>query len=320
MAGTRAADRFPMTGPMLTEQIDLYIQALASEKGFSAHTIRAYGHDLAEFAGYAAGAVGSPERKATRPLAIHEIDSLTVRGYLGRLHRKNEKITIARKLSALRSFFRHLVKHRLADEDPTAAILTPKHSRRIPAFLSVDDMFRLLDQAIDDTVLGLRNRALFETLYGSGIRVSELTGLNVFDVDFSSGCLRVSGKGNRERIVPVGAKALDRIQVYRDRLFNRTGIGMAVDGPLFLNKNKGRLSSRSVARILDALIRKCSLGVPISPHGIRHSFATHMLDAGADLRTVQELLGHKSLSTTQKYTHVSIDRLMAAYDRAHPRR
>ncbi len=309
-----------MTRPMLREQIDLFLQALASEKGYSAHTIRAYGHDLAEFAGYAAGGGASSGKKEQRSLAIDEIDNLTVRGYLGLLHRKNEKITIVRKLSALRSFFRHLLKYRLADEDPTAAILTPKHNRRMPSYLSVDDMFRLLDQATDDTMLGLRNRALFETLYGSGIRVSELTGLNVFDVDFSSGCLRVLGKGNRERVVPVGQKALDRIQTYRDRLLARTGIDMTVDGPLFLNKNEGRLTPRSVGRILEALIRKCSLAVPVSPHGIRHSFATHMLDAGADLRTVQELLGHKSLSTTQKYTHVSIDRLMEAYDRAHPRR
>ncbi len=304
----------------LTEQIDFFLQALASEKGYSVHTIRAYGHDLAEFAGYAARGAGFSGEEEKRSLTIDDIDNLTVRGYLGLLHRKNEKVTIARKLSVLRSFFRHLVRHRLTDEDPTAAILTPKHSRRMPSYLSVDDMFRLLDQTADDTVLGLRNRSLFETLYGSGIRVSELTGLNVFDVDFSSGCLRVSGKGGRERIVPVGEKALNRIQTYRDRLFARTGIGMAVDGPLYLNKNKGRLSSRSVARILEAMIRKCSLAVPISPHGIRHSFATHMLDAGADLRTIQELLGHKSLSTTQKYTHVSIDRLMAAYDSAHPRR
>ncbi|MEE4113414.1 MAG: tyrosine recombinase XerC [Desulfobacteraceae bacterium] len=309
-----------MTRTGLTEQIDFFLEVLASEKGYSVHTIRAYGHDLAEFAAYAARAAGLSAEGAKRSLTIDDIDNLTVRGYLGLLHRRNEKVTIARKLSVLRSFFRHLVRHRLTDQDPTAAILTPKHSRRMPSYLSVDDMFRLLDQTADDTVLGLRNRALFETLYGSGIRVSELTGLNVFDVDFSSGSLRVSGKGGRERIVPVGQKALDRIQAYRDRLFARTGIGMAVDGPLYLNKNKGRLSSRSVARILEAWIRKCSLAVPISPHGIRHSFATHMLDAGADLRTVQELLGHKSLSTTQKYTHVSIDRLMAAYDSAHPRR
>jgi integrase/recombinase XerC len=215
-------------------------------KGYSAHTIRAYGHDLAEFAGYAAGTAWERPQKAQRPLAIDEIDSLTVRGYLGRLHRKNEKITIARKLSALRSFFRHLVKHRLTDEDPTAAILTPKHSRRMPSYLSVDDMFRLLDQTTDDTVLGLRNRALFETLYGSGIRVSELTGLNVFDVDVFSGCLRVSGKGNRQRIVPVGEKALDRIQAYRDRLLgpdrHRHG---RLTARCFLNKNKGRLSNRA---------------------------------------------------------------------------
>jgi integrase/recombinase XerC len=309
-----------MTRIGLTEQIAYFLQVLAAEKGYSVHTIRAYGHDLAEFAAYAARTAGLSGEEAKRSLAIDDIDNLTVRGYLGLLHRKNEKVTIARKLSVLRSFFRYLVRHRLASEDPTAAILTPKHSRRMPSYLSVDDMFRLLDQTAEDTILGLRNRALFETLYGSGIRVSELTGLNVFDVDFSSGCLRVSGKGNRDRIVPVGDRALDRIQTYRDRLFARTGIGLAVNGPLFLNKNKGRLSSRSVARILEALIRKCSLAVPISPHGIRHSFATHMLDAGADLRTVQELLGHKSLSTTQKYTHVSIDRLMAAYDSAHPRR
>lgn len=309
-----------MNRPRLEEQIDLFLQALAAEKGYSDNTIRAYGHDLKEFTDYAAKAPGGADPKASRSITVDEIDSLTVRGYLGMLHRKNGKATIARKLSALRSLFRHLVRHRLTDEDPAATILTPKHIRRMPSYLSVDDMFRLLDRTTEDTLPGRRNRALFEVLYGSGIRVSELTGLNVFDVDFSSGCLRVAGKGGKERIVPVGEKALERIRAYRETLLEKTGIDMQADGPLFLNKNKGRLSTRSVARILEALVRKCSLAVPISPHGIRHSFATHMLDAGADLRTVQELLGHKSLSTTQKYTHVSIDRLMAAYDRAHPRR
>jgi integrase/recombinase XerC len=190
----------------------------------------------------------------------------------------------------------------------------------MPSYLSVDDMFRLLDRAVGNTLLDLRNRAIFETLYGSGVRVSELTGLNVGDVDAANGCLRVLGKGGRERVVPAGDRALQRIQVYRDRLFEHTGIGMQADGALFLNKNRGRLSARSVGRILEALVRQCGLAAPVSPHGIRHSFATHMLDAGADLRTVQELLGHRSLSTTQKYTHVSVDRLMAAYDKAHPRR
>ena len=309
-----------MTAPLLIDQIELFLQTLAAEKGYSAHTLRAYNHDLKEFAGYAAGGSAPKKEETPPPVAVEAIDPLTVRGYLAFLHRRNEKSTIARKLSALRSFFRHLVKQRLIEEDPTAAILTPKHSRPMPSYLSVDDMFRLLDQTQEDTVLGLRNRALFETLYGAGIRVSELTGLDVFDVDFGSGCLRVSGKGNRQRIVPVGQTALKRIRAYRDRLHARTGIGMETNGALFLNKNQGRLTARSVGRILEALIRRCSLAVPISPHGLRHSFATHMLDAGADLRTVQELLGHKSLSTTQKYTHVSIDRLMAVYDKAHPRR
>ena len=309
-----------MTAHRLINQIDRFLQVLAAEKGYSTNTIRAYAHDLKEFARYASEEGKTDTIEPLPSVTIDAIDNLTVRGYLGYLHRRNEKSTIARKISVLRSFFRFLVKQRLIEEDPSAAILTPKYSRRMPSYLSVDDMFRLLDKTTDDTVLGLRNRALFETLYGSGIRVSELTGLNVFDVDFSSGCLRVLGKGGRERIVPVGQKALQRIQAYRDRLFAQTDIGCENNGPLFLNKNKGRLTSRSVGRILEGLIQRCSLVVPISPHGIRHSFATHMLDAGANLRTVQELLGHKSLSTTQKYTHVSIDRLMAVYDNAHPRK
>lgn len=309
-----------MTTHRISDQIDRFLKALEVEKGYSAHTIRAYAHDLTEFARYASGEQTPGTAQAPPPVAIDAIDNLTVRGYLGDLYKRNEKSTIVRKLSALRSFFRYLVKQRLIEEDPSAAILTPKYSRRLPSYLSVDDMFRLLDQTIEDTVLGLRNRALFETLYGAGIRVSELTGLDVFDVDFSSGCLRVLGKGGRERIVPVGQKALQRIKAYRDRLFSESGIGYQTNGPLFLNKNKGRLTSRSVGRILKDLVQRCSLVVPISPHSLRHSFATHMLDAGADLRTVQELLGHKSLSTTQKYTHVSIDRLMAVYDNAHPRK
>ena len=309
-----------MTTDSISDLIDRFLQTLEAEKGYSAHTIRAYAHDLTEFVRYASGQDTPDGTQDPPPPSIDTLNTMTVRGYLGDLHRRNEKSTIVRKLSALRSFFRFLVRQRLIEEDPSAAILTPKYSRCLPSFLSVDDMFRLLDQTIEGTVLGLRNRALFETLYGAGIRVSELTGLNVFDVDFASGCLRVAGKGGRERIVPVGQRALQRIRAYRDRLDEKNGIGSNTDGPLFLNKNKGRLTSRSVGRILKTLVERCALVVPISPHGIRHSFATHMLDAGADLRTVQELLGHKSLSTTQKYTHVSIDRLMAVYDNAHPRK
>jgi integrase/recombinase XerC len=177
-------------------------------------------------------------------------------------------------------------------------------------------MFRLIDAMPADTILGLRNRAILETLYAGGVRVSELAGLDVADVDFRNGVIRVLGKGNKERIVPIGRKAAEALQAYRDALGDTAGDR----GALFLNKDLGRLTTRSMARIVDQFARACGLPVTVSPHALRHSFATHLLDAGADLRSVQELLGHRSLSTTQRYTHVSIDRLMAAYDKAHPRR
>jgi integrase/recombinase XerC len=181
-------------------------------------------------------------------------------------------------------------------------------------------MFRLLEAVKPIGVLGLRNRAILETLYSTGVRVSELAGLNVQDVDADNGLMRVAGKGGKQRLVPVGAKALAALEAYRQALMAETGIGMYANRPVFLNKNGGRLTTRSIARVVDKMARACALAMPVSPHAMRHSFATHMLDAGVDLRAVQELLGHSSLSTTQRYTHVSIDRLMATYDKAHPRR
>ncbi|MBT8332372.1 MAG: tyrosine-type recombinase/integrase, partial [Deltaproteobacteria bacterium] len=192
--------------------------------------------------------------------------------------------------------------------------------KTIPVYLSVDEMFRLLDSIQADTVLDLRNRAIFETLYSSGIRVSELTQMNLADVDFEGAVIRVLGKGNRQRIIPVGQKALTAIKAYRQLLQKKGGPGAASDGPLFLNRFNKRLTPRSIARILKQLVNAVGLLTPVSPHALRHTFATHMLDAGADLRAVQEMLGHKSLSTTQKYTHVSIDHLMETYDKAHPRK
>jgi integrase/recombinase XerC len=248
-----------------------------------------------------------------------------VREFLGALHKKNQKTTVARKLSAIRSFFRYLVKHGALRENPADSILTPKQNKTIPVYLPVDDMFRLLDSIKTDTLLGLRNRAIFETLYSSGVRVSEIAGMNVSDVDFGSGVIRVFGKGSKQRIVPVGRKAIETIRAYRERLITEKeihapNVRLDEDGPLFLNNNYGRLTARSIARILERTAIECGLSIPVSPHALRHSFATHLLDAGADLRVVQELLGHKSLSTTQKYTHVSIDRLMETYDKAHPRK
>jgi integrase/recombinase XerC len=299
----------------LKAQISIFVESLAAEKGYSTNTCRAYFRDLEEFATFVV-----EEGTAGEHPGADQVDGLMLRRYLGYLHKKNKKTTIARKLSAIRSFFKYLVKHAVILDNPADLILTPKQEKNIPAYLPVDDMFRLLDAITTDTLLGLRNRAIFETLYSSGIRVSELSGMNVSDVDFQKGVVRILGKGNRERIVPIGKKAVNAIHAYRKQLLQEKKLPPNDAGALFLNKNKGRLTARSIARILDKIVRECGMLTPVSPHALRHTFATHMLDAGADLRVVQELLGHKSLSTTQKYTHVSIDRLMETYDKAHPRK
>jgi len=306
--------------------ISEFIESLDSEKAYSANTCRAYRTDLKAFAEFAAK--NQPDRRAHQSadakglqFKIENVEPLIIRLYLGYLYKKNTKTTIGRKLSAIRSFFRYLVRAGIVTDNPAEQILSPKQEKHIPAYLTVDDVFRLLDSIPHNNLLGLRNCALFETLYSSGIRVSELAGLNEIDVDYRTGVIRVMGKGSKQRVVPIGEKALKTIQTYRTGLGKSTRQGQSASGgPLFLNKNRTRLSTRSIARIIDKLARQCGLTVPISPHTMRHSFATHMLDAGADLRVVQELLGHKSLSTTQKYTHVSMDRIMEVYDKAHPRK
>jgi integrase/recombinase XerC len=307
--------------------IGSFIEFLSLEKGYSKNTSRAYLHDLEEFASFFAqnrsltgGKSNYTDLYKENQVGVNEVSPLIIRGYLGFLHKKNKKITIARKLSSLRSFFRYLVKHGVITDNPADLILSPKQIKAIPVCLTVDDTFSLLNFIKTDTLAGLRNCAIFESLYSSGIRVSELAGLNLTDVDFTSCVIRVFGKGNKERIVPIGKKALNAIKAYRDSLCLEAGTQTDEKGPLFLNKSNGRLTARSIARILAGIAKECGLLMPVSPHALRHSFATHMLDAGADLRVVQELLGHKNLSTTQKYTHVSIDRLMETYDKAHPRR
>ena len=311
-----------MAMPPVKNLISDFIESLAVEKGYSENTCRGYGVDLEGFTEYLAQNPPGGYRRSQSgdPVEIDGIHAITIRGYLGWLHKKNKKTTIARKLSAVRSFFKFLVKRGVIDDSPADSILTPKQDKTIPEYLPVDEMFRLLDSIQTGSILDLRNRAIFETLYSCGIRVAELVGMDVRNVDFSGGVIRVLGKGRKERIVPIGQKALAAIKIYREQAKKVWGISADHNGPLFLNKNKGRLSARSVARILDNLVKACGLLKPVSPHTMRHTFATHMLDAGADLRIVQELLGHKSLSTTQKYTHVSIDRLMETYDRAHPRK
>jgi integrase/recombinase XerC len=311
-----------MDRPSVKNLVSTFIETLAVEKGYSENTCRGYRNDLEGFMEYLAQdpLAGNQRSQIGDPVKIDGIHAITIRGYLGWLHKKNKKTTIARKLSAVRSFFKFLVKRGLIDDNPAASILTPKQDKTIPEYLPVDEMFRLLDSIQTASILDLRNRAIFETLYSCGIRVAELVGMDVRSVEFATGVIRVLGKGRKERIVPIGQKALAAIIIYREQIKKEWGLSADHNGPLFLNKNKGRLSARSVARILDNLVKACGLLKPVSPHTMRHTFATHMLDAGADLRIVQELLGHKSLSTTQKYTHVSIDRLMETYDRAHPRK
>ncbi|MBW1741033.1 MAG: tyrosine recombinase XerC [Deltaproteobacteria bacterium] len=300
--------------------IETFIEALSAEKGFSANTCRAYRKDLEQFLAYlqdsARGAL-----KREKGADVGKVDDIIIRSYLAFLHKKNKKSTIARKLSSLRSFFRFLVKRGEMSTNPAEAVLTPKRGKPIPNYLPVDEVFRLLDGVKGESVLALRNRAIIETLYSTGVRVAELAGLDIRDVDFDKGFMRVLGKGNKERLVPVGKKALTCIRAYLEKRGRvKTGSGIKGGEPLFLNSRDGRLSTRSIARLLEKVIRQLGLLRPISPHGLRHTFATHMLDAGADLRVVQELLGHASLTTTQRYTHVSIDRLMEVYDKAHPRR
>jgi integrase/recombinase XerC len=308
------------TGMM--RHIRLFLEALAAEKGFSAHTLRAYGHNLTELTAFVAGdpAKACNDHEGLGSVKLEQVDEIQVRGYLGYLHGRNTKSTVARKLAAIRSFFRYMQKHNLISYNPVENLHAPKHEKSMPVYLTVDDMFRLLEAVQPVGLLGLRNRAILETLYSTGVRVSELAGLDVQDVDAGNGLMLVAGKGGKQRLVPVGAKALAALDAYREALVAETGIGGDGNGPVFLNKHGGRLTTRSIARIVDKMARACALAMPVSPHAMRHSFATHMLDAGVDLRAVQELLGHSSLSTTQRYTHVSIDRLMATYDKAHPRR
>ena len=305
----------------LADALRSFVEALPAEKGYSLHTCRAYACDLEEFQRYLEENGGSRSQSSNRgAIGPGGVTAVMIRGYLGYLHQKNQKSSIARKLSTLRSFFKFLVKKGMIEFNPMEGILTPKREKNLPAYLSVDAIFRLLDSIETDSLQAARNRAIFETLYSCGIRVSELAGLDVYDLDTAAGMLKVLGKGGKERLVPIGAKALDSLAAYRRMLQAQGGIGTASNGPLFLNLRGQRLTTRSVARILKKIAAACGILTPVSPHTLRHTFATHMLDAGADLRSVQELLGHQNLSTTQKYTHVSIDRLMDAYDRAHPRK
>lgn len=339
----------PPTAETLGPEVAGFLASLSVEKSASEHTLRSYRLDLAQFyawlgsGGKSAPVVGGRASGRTRkhdftalqapprPVGLDELRAvthLTIRSYLAFLQRQEfSRRTIARKLSCLRSFFKYLVVSDLLATNPVAGVHTPKLERRLPVFLDEEEIGGLLSQPDTGTPLGLRDRALLELLYATGLRVGELVALNRGDIDYSEGWVIVWGKGRKERAVPVGSEALQALGHYlRDGwpvLRARAPAGEQSvpesQQPLFLNKLGGRLSDRSVRRLLDRYIRQLALSRHVSPHKIRHTFATHMLNHGADLRAVQEMLGHASLSTTQIYTHVTTHRLRSEYLRAHPR-
>ena len=300
---------------MLNESIQRFLNHLEKERGLSPHTLRSYAADLRQFRLFV------EQREGKENVAVDGIDHYHVRAFISFLHEDHKKSSLARKLATLRSFFRYLVKSGRLEKNPAELIFSSKLDKRVPVFFSVDEAFALMDGPDKSSVLGLRDRAMLELLYSSGLRRSELTSLNRGDVDFASGLVRVTGKGRKQRIVPVGDAAIAALKAYLKRVHEIAPKTRGADSDaLFLNNRGGRLTSRSVARLLERYLVQLGIIKKAGPHALRHTFATHMLDAGADLRAVQELLGHENLSTTQRYTHVSLDKLMEVYDKCHPRK
>jgi integrase/recombinase XerC len=300
----------------MDESIKAFITFLETEQRASPETLRSYASDLRQFHKYLVSS-----RLASVPVDPASLSSEAVRAYLEWLDKKNEKqASLARKLAAIRSFYRYLSRRGLTSRNPVEAVRTPKRPRALPRVLTKDDADALMTFPAGHTIGSLRDRALLETLYSTGARVSELVSLDVGDIRESEGLVRLQGKGRKERIVPIGELALEAIKRYQAGLAStlRPSDAARGRGPLFRNRRGGRLTSRSVARIVACYSSRLP-GGPVSPHTLRHSFATHLLDEGADLRAIQEMLGHASLSTTQRYTHVAMDQLLAVYDRAHPR-
>jgi integrase/recombinase XerC len=300
--------------------IQQFMRYLCIEKNASPHTCRSYRGDLEAFEDFLRNS--GIQVTEGGDVEIEKVDRIAIRKYLSFLHRKNKKSSIARKISTLRSFFKYLVREQRISSNPAKTVSTPKVEKTLPTTLTVDEAFRLMESpqsrpgrsSKGSGERALRDRAILELLYSSGLRVSELVGLNSNQLDLDLGIVRAMGKGRKERIVPVGAKAIEALKAY----VAERGVSRG-DEPIFINASGERLTARSVARLIKKYTRYSSIFRKVSPHSLRHTFATHLLDAGADIREIQEMLGHSSLSTTQRYTHVSMGRLMEVYDRAHPR-
>ncbi|MCC6140704.1 MAG: tyrosine recombinase XerC [Nitrospira sp.] len=300
----------------MDDAIRAFMTFLAVERQASPETIRNYRSDLRQLTAFLIQAGPAPQ--VQRPLPVGDVTTDSLRAYLHWLDRKGEKASsLARKLACLRSFYRFHVREGTVAKNPAADIRSPKLPKTLPRVLTKDDANALMEFPNGAAPLSLRDRAILETLYSTGARVSEAVGLNLGDLNRTDGLVHLRGKGRKERIVPIGDVALQAIQTYRDSL-KRVGGRIPSITPLFLNHRGGRLTARSVARLVARYSSRLAGGA-VSPHALRHSYATHLLDEGADLRSIQEMLGHASLSTTQKYTHLATDQLLAVYDRAHPR-
>lgn len=315
------------------DRIEEFLKHLELGVRASPMTVRCYRTDLREFEGFLKAGMRTYRRGGAwaegpaRVPSLTAVDHLMVRAYLAFLNERGvSRATVARKLAALRSFYRELARQGVVAGNPAALVATPKQEKRLPHPMTEEEVGTLLESAFGDEPRDRRDRAILELLYATGCRVSEIVGADLGDLELSAGgedgVLRVLGKGKKERLVPVGTKAVGALRGYlrvRDEASAGRVVRAADRDALFLNARGGRLTDRSVRRILDARLRQAAVSGHVSPHALRHSFATHMLDAGADLRSIQELLGHASLSTTQKYTKVSTRRLMEVYEKAHPR-
>jgi integrase/recombinase XerC len=308
----------------MKSELASFLEHLRLNRNASPHTARAYGSDLGQFVEYLAAARSTPAREL-RPSAI---DGAAVSGFLADLHRRgNSRASAARKLASLRTFIKYLRREGIIEQDPAALVGTPRRERKLPRHLGEQEMSRLLDMPDASTPFGRRDRAILELFYASGLRLSELVGLDLEDVNLSGRVVRVLGKGGKERIVPFNKTAAQAIRAWLADFEKGTvtfSAGMKTLGgkggsPLFINYRGGRLSTRSVDRLVRKYVAQCSTRFGISPHALRHSFATHLLQRGADLRAIQELLGHARLSTTQRYTHVNATQLIETYRKAHPR-
>jgi integrase/recombinase XerC len=293
----------------MRRELSEFLDFLRYERNASAHTIAGYRRDLGQFSAFL----------AERGLSLRRVDNVLIRGFMAELHlRKLKKSSTARKLAAIRSFFRFAVKKKWVSENPARMVSTPKQEKHVPSFLSEQEMAGFLEIPDSGNPLDLRDRAILELLYASGIRVSELVGINLEDVSLGERLVRVRGKGKKERLVPFGRAAGERMAAYLQARPALVGDRVG-ETALFLNYQGRRITPRSVERIVDKYIRLTAVRRKISPHSLRHSFASHLLGRGADLRVIQELLGHESLATTQKYTHLNLGQLMDVYHKSHPR-